>query len=794
MICGHLAHARAAFCFGLKNGASAPARLLASLVLLMLGASAMATGAVGFHGVVVNGVTQPGFALLLLDDRARPYLAYKDFIALGFSMELPRVVMDDLELVPLYGHEGMVVVIDAKQSMVFLEVEPHWYARTRMDLNTTQSGQPLPAQPGALLNYSIQASRSGEAEVNLGSSQSLSLFGSAGLLQLTTAMTSINLNQTSTVSPPERKFIRLGTTFLRDDTEHLTTLSVGDGVLQASVGTPGVRYGGFSWQSNFGLNPAFSTLETPTLFDSARLPSTLEFFLNDRRVGTPVAVAPGAFEISGLPTVGVNGTLQVLIRDALHNERIVAVPYLHTASLYRQGLHSFSYTAGLLRPDLDQYDTPFIASSHRWGLLRWLTLDAGATLSKNQSSVGVGATTALSGNVKGDVNLALSNSQAGAGQKVNASAQWQDSIGSIGASYSNSSPGFGLLGDSLSLQARPQDEKRLFAARALGQDLGSVSISFGSLSTWSGNTRSISSLGWSRSFAGVNLSLSAVHTTDGTLLQLSVNVPLERHAFLSGSVQTQEGGIAVRTHYATAHVMGKGIAWHLGMTAVDPNTPNEQASFAATVDARSDFGEYGLDLDSRPNEQSWRTRMAGSLGVLAGRRFIGPPITGGFALVSTGDAPNIPVYRWNLPVTVSDASGLALVTTLSPYQKNLLTVKPEDVPLQYRVANSEITAIPGGRGGVLVNFAIVRERPAMLVLELPNGHALPVGATVFVPATGESSPVGMRGEVYLQNLPEHSELLVRLKEEWCQVTIAFPSTTDPQPRLGPYVCALHGAP
>ena len=781
-----------------RNSARARKRagpyFLLYLLFLMLGMSTLANTPSGFYGVVINGVTQAGFALLVLDTQLRPYMAYQDFLTLGFSKTIPPVIQDGMSLVPLYGNEGMVVKVDTKRLLVTLDVEPHWYAPTRMNLNAPQVGTPLPAPLGALLNYNLQASRSGNASVAMNSTQVLSLFGSAGLLQLTTAMKSVESRQATLNPAKEKKFIRLGTTFWRDDPEHLTTLTVGDDVLQAGTGVPSVRYGGVSWQSNFGLNPSFSTLETPTLFDAARLPSTLEFFLNDRRVGSPITVAPGPFEISGLPTVGVNGAVKVLIRDALNNERVVVVPYLQTSSLYRQGLHGFSYTAGLLRSDLDRYEIPFLASSHRWGLTRRVTLDAGAALSAHQRSAGAGATMALFGQAIGNVNVAVSHSPSGAGKKLGASVQWQDSRASMGASYSHASSAFGLLGDARNARQRPRDDMRFFAAHALGSELGSVSISWGRLSTWSGKSRSISSMGWTKSFGGTNVSLSAVRSPDGTQLQIMLNIPLERGAFLSTSVQKHGQAITARTDYATASVTDKGVAWRGGMEANNAEVTSERSRFFAGMDMRSNWGEHGLDWVSAPNGASWRARTAGSLGMLAGHRFYGPPIYGGFALVSTGDAPDIPIYRWNLPVAVSDSQGMALVTTLNPYQKNLLAIKPEEVPLQYRVASNEVTAIPRGRGGVLVDFSIVRERSAVLVLSSPDGQPLPIGARVHVLSSGETASVGLRGEAYLQNLPAKTEVEVRVKQKKCHVSIDSPLTTDPQPRLGPFVCDLRETP
>lgn len=778
----------------LRAGAAVLQRAWQVALLCLLGSVALAQGVSGFHGVVLNGMPQPGFVYLVFDDAAHPFMALRDFNALGFVTPVTPVVRDGLEVVPLFGQNGLSARVDANQLTLVLDVEPHWYAGTHLSLNALHAGKPLPATPGILFNYSVQLSRAGDSSVVAGSTQSVSAFGSAGHFLLTTALTSADSHAYSTERLTGRKFSRLGTTFQRDDEERMTSLVVGDGVLSAGVGVPSVRYGGITWQSNFGLNPAFSTLEVPAIFDSARLPSTLEFYLNDRRVGGALPVAPGPFEIGSLPTVDGAGQVKVVIRDALNNERVVVVPYLHTARLYRQGLHSFSYTAGLLRPDLDRYNTPFLASSHRWGLTRWLTLDAGATLSEDHNSLGVGGTFPLFDHVIADARLAMSKSAAGVGHQWGASAQRVVSVASLGGSFSHSSESFSMLGDSNSASLRPRNDLRLFAARALSHDLGSISASYGRLSSWEGSPRTISSVGWSRSFHDFSISATGVRTNGQSSVLVSVGIPLERQAFLSSSLQWRESTTTWRTDYSTAPLTDNGVAGSVGMTTAYPAGGDDVLSYRAALDARSDFGEHGVAVESYKDSLAWRAHTTGSVGMLASRWFYGPPVSAGFALVSTGDATNIPVYRWNLPVAVSNARGIALVTTLTPYQNNLLAVRPEDIPLEYRITSHEVTAVPRSRGGVFVEFAMLREHPALLILQLPDGEAVPPGALVTLVATGETALVGQRGEVYLPNLPLQSEVDVVLKASHCRFTVVRSVSSDPQPRLGPYTCELRRGP
>ena len=733
--------------------------------------------------MVVNGLKQAEFAMLVFDAQARPYMAAADFQRLGFDRSPPSQQRQGLVVVPLVGHQGLSVRIDGNAMRVLIEAEPHWYSPTRLNLRAPRAGQPLAAPAGALLNYTVQASRVQPGALALTSSQSVSVFGPAGQLQWHSAARSASSDPRS--AP---RFLRLGTTFVSDNLHQLTTTTLGDSVLPASTGVPAVRYGGLTWGSHFGLDPGFSMLNTPSLFGTARLPSTLEFYLNDRRVGSSVAVSPGPFEITGLPTVGVQGTLQVLVRDALQNERTLSLPFLQHAGLYRPGLHSFSYTVGLLRPELERYDTPFVASAHRWGVTPRLTLDVGAALGARQRSAGLGSTVALSPSVIANLSLAASQAPIGSGQQVGASAQWRGQQASMGGSYRQASAGFQMLGDTSTPDQRTQQDLRFYAAHTLDHGLGSLSLSWGRLTPGSGSPRHISSVGWSRTWGRANLSLSAVQTNNSASLQAALNMPLERGAYLSTRLQHQSDRLAWRTDVNTPAATDRGLSWRLGLHTPDLARTMTPSQWVAAVDSRSSVGEHGLEWSDGPQGSAWRVRTAGSVGYLAGRTFVAPPISGGFALVSTGDAPHVPIYRWNVPVAVSNAQGLAVVTTLVPYQKNLLAVQPQDVPLHYRMDRHEVMAIPHGRGGVWVDLAMVREHPALITLTLPNGQHLPAGPMVRVASSGEMAPVGLRGQVYVHKLAEQDRLDVDHLGQTCSITVNHPPTTDPQPRLGPWVC------
>ncbi|CAK0745292.1 P pilus assembly porin PapC [Gammaproteobacteria bacterium] len=750
----------------------------------LTGSSIEKKGVEGFYTLYLNGVLQNDFVFVFVDDVLHLYMAEKDFRALDFAVAVPAVERNGIQVVPLFGQNGVSAQVDSTRMALLLEVPPSWYSGTHINLAPSQLRKITAAVPGALFNYSLQFIREGNTALGTSSGQSLSVFGPMGLFQVSTAMTSFD-----PISSGSR-FRRLGATFFHDNEKNLTTFTLGDSVVPSSVGVPAVRFGGVSYQRNFGLEPNFSTLETPTIFNEARLPSTLEFFLNDRRIGSPVAIGAGPFEIGGLPTVDTSGQIKVLIRDALNNERIVTIPYIRSPRLYREGLHSFSYTAGWLRPDLDRYQTPFMITTHRYGWTRWLTLDAGVTASAASKSLGISATFPLRNNMIGDVSMASSRSAAGSGQQFGSSSQWLGKRSSVGVSINHSSRIFRLLGDTDDDQDRPRNDFRLFAAHEFSSNFGGVSATFGRLSVWGGATRLISSLGWSKSFEQFSVSINGVRNNNSTAILLILNVPLGPRGFLSNSVQQQDGELALRTDYSNLPVADLGTGYRMGIAENYPKQGRQQQSAYANIDARSPYGEYGLDVDIRPDQTSWRMSTAGSVGILSNHPFLGPPINSGFALVSTGDVSGVSIYRWNLPVAVTDSRGLALVTDLSPYQDNLLALRPDEIPFEYRITNTEMIAVPHGRGGIFVEFPIYHERPAVLVLQLPDGRPIPAGAIVTVMKTHESALVGLRGETFVQNLPEQTEIEIPISRRYCRVVVNRPQNNDPQPRLGPYTCAF----
>ncbi|WP_411359818.1 FimD/PapC C-terminal domain-containing protein [Pseudidiomarina salilacus] len=162
--------------------------------------------------------------------------------------------------------------------------------------------------------------------------------------------------------------------------------------------------------------------------------------------------------------------------------------------------------------------------------------------------------------------------------------------------------------------------------------------------------------------------------------------------------------------------------------------------------------------------------------------------TGSFAVVKVGNMANVPIYRSNQLSASTNASGMALVPNLLPYQVNQLTIDPVELPFDIEIQSVREMAVPFARSGLFVNFPVHRSRNALVLLHRLDGSVVPFGARVTVSSSAQEFVVGKRGEVYLMNLADNNHLSVRWQDGACDLTLTLDPTGPREPRIGPVTC------
>ena len=142
-------------------------------------------------------------------------------------------------------------------------------------------------------------------------------------------------NDLSLVEPElASPWIRLDTTFTRDDPERMRSLRLGDVISRPGPWGGALRIGGVQIASNFSTQPMFVTFPVPSMFGDARLPSSLDLYI-DGRLRYQRDLAPGTFRIDDVPVVTGSGEMQMVVTDILGRERIYTQEFYASPELLR---------------------------------------------------------------------------------------------------------------------------------------------------------------------------------------------------------------------------------------------------------------------------------------------------------------------------------------------------------------------------------------------------------------------------------------------------------------------------
>jgi outer membrane usher protein len=325
----------------------------------------------------------------------------------------------------------------------------------------------------------------------------------------------------------------------------------------------------------------------------------------------------------------------------------------------------------------------------------------------------------------------------------------------------------------------------VFASVGLGH-LGSLSVSrtresfYGASSLDILSARDSINLGW----LGY-LTFSVIRTVSGsadTTVALSLTHSINARTSLSSTTASDSTGTTTELDLQQNLPAGRGMGYRLIA---------DEGAFEAvdgTLDLQGDTGNYEIEARQQPGATFAQVSAAGGLALLGGHVFPARTIDDSFAVIQVGSENGVRVYRENQLIGQTDTRGYMLVTGLRPYQDNSVRIEQADLPLDIVIDTVQVQAVPYFRSGVLVSFPVEHPHGALLSVRLENGNPLPAGAVVKVAGVEEEFPSGLHGEVYVTGLKERNELRADWPGGSCRFSLPYKPSTDPLPRLGPYIC------
>ncbi|MBX3725690.1 MAG: fimbrial biogenesis outer membrane usher protein [Xanthomonadales bacterium] len=629
--------------------------------------------------------------------------------------------------------------LDTTQLRLAFEVDPDRLPAQRMDLADDFRPGPPPGGLSAVIGYDLGYAHATGSPGRLGAALDAAL--SAGRATCGSGLLVSNRGDALRRGDSRCQF---------DWPERMMSLTVGDAIGGDSALLPPVRYGGVRIGSDFETNPYFNTRPLLAVEGSARLPSTVELYL-DQQLALRSEIAPGPFRIEDLPAHTANGELRVVVTDALGRQSVTSAPVFVDPRLLRPGLVDWSAEAGRLRLDYlgegDRYGERFASARFRRGISDRLTV--GGQVQVREEGGLVGAELAWQAGARGmlEAAVAASRDDDGAGLAWLLGYAWRGRALSFGLRHWQADDGFSSLAWDEPGQAPERLTQGWLGWRV--SDTVSLSLSLLERRQRALDDQRLATLGLNlRLWHWSQLLVSVSHPLDGSddlRASLVLSVPFGRGYHGRAGVHHDGERTGLRAGVQSPWPDDTGVAWRLDAEAGGHRDSLSGSALWRGRRAQAQVAGFH-DLDGATSLQAGLT---GSVLLAGGGVHLARPETGSYALVRVPQA-GVRVLRDNRVVAVTGDDGVALVPGLRPFQRNRVALEGADLPLSLRTGHAALDVVPGRRQVVTADFAATRVRWLSLRIALPGGAVPPPGAAVRGAGLAGDSVLGFEGELFLE--------------------------------------------
>lgn len=736
----------------------------------------------------VNGERRPGI-VYLVQTGGRTYLDSRTFATLDLvksDATPPAIEFEGRKYVDLSAVAGLNFSIDTARQELILQIAPDTLQGTRASLLSGSRQRPKTPDWGGFANYSIfgyaqEGSTYGRSSQYVSGAGELAIFGPYGSGQI-----SAIANPSIVGSGQESGIVRLDTSWRYDDIEHMRTLVVGDAISLPGSWGQAVRYGGIQYSSNYSLQPGFITYPLQSIGGLAALPSTVDIYANNQRLAAQ-PVQGGPFSITNVPLISGSGEMSVVVRNAFGQEQIITQPFYVAQQLLAPGLSQFAFDLGSARYNYGIESADYrgwIGSGvYRYGITDELTLEGRAEGSNQVRGGGVVADYLIGRFGVLSAGLMASSSDRGEGTRAllgftrqaerlsfTVRSNWAsadyEAVGEVGPRLSRLSFGsvasnFGRAG-SIALAWTRQKYRELPSL-----DVGTVTYSVPA-----------GPLGY------FTLSASrAVGDPSQTQVFAGFSFPLGSASGFAGYQNTRSGGSD--TGYGTVSVVqAPPIGAGYGYRVIAQTDERAEAGIVYA----NDIGRYSLDVARYDNQSAVRGSIAGGIAFLGGSTFLARPITESFGVVKVGDIVGVDVLQDNISIGRTNAAGQVIVSRIPAYNTSKISIDPLSVPIDARISRTQDWVTSYYRSGVLIDFAVKRERNALLRFVDDRGRPLPVGTWLSVVGRDDRYRVGFDGEVFVSDVAGQHRLHVEAPAVRCTVAITLGAEAPAVSDLGTFTC------
>jgi P pilus assembly protein, porin PapC len=498
----------------------------------------------------------------------------------------------------------------------------------------------------------------------------------------------------------------------------------------------------------------------PEIRGTASTPSRVVIKQNGRTL-YETSVPQGPFILDELPNTSWDGDLQVEITGADGKKSGYTVPYASVPLSLRPGVWRYGAVVGKTR-DYSSADALFADFTFERGMSNLLTANAALRVGEDYQALLMGGVLATR---LGAFGVDITGSQA----KVHADSlsgwrlqtNWSKSFSPTGthvalAGYRYSTEGYRDYGDVLGERgaAKQNESWRSDTLRQRNQFTATVNQTLGeygnlwlsgSMMDYYGNRGNSTQLqaGYNTTVGRVALGMSLsrqdtwLRSADSSqgqkenVFTLTLSVPLSfgerEHTLALSASQAKHAGrssqMALSGALDSEETLNYSLSagWQQGQGGAGDTT-----DWNGSLQKSTSFGTLNGSVAQAQNYQQWTAGVRGAVVVHRNGIVAGPWVGDTFALVEAPGAAGAKVGG-GLGATVNN-SGYALVSSLTPYRYNTVTLDGSEMDTHTELQESQRRIAPIAGSAVKLRFSTLAGYP--LLISVSGKTSLPVGASV----------------------------------------------------------------
>lgn len=521
-------------------------------------------------------------------------------------------------------------------------------------------------------------------------------------------------------------------------------------------------------------------------------------------------VAPGAFVLDDLYPSSSGGDLEVTITESDGRQNRYVQAYASVPTLLREGTWRYSATAGRYRSAYgsNEREPTFVQATAARGLGSEFSLYGGITAADIYQSglVGVGKNLRSLGAISLDVSHARTSTERLKSQGQSVRFLYAKSFEEVGtnfriAGYRYSTSGYRTFQEATGVDDFEQgyrmpnrrNELRFDAAQSLGS-WGSVYASARQQSYWNTNQKErLIQVGYSGFYRQVSYNVFVNMNTgrngsNDRQVMLSLSIPLGASRS-SAQYSVVTGNNGQTSHQAS--VFGSALEdsqLTYNLTAATSNQNGVSSTGNASYLSR--VGRFDLGASQGRGYNQISAGLSGGIVVHGDGVTLGQPLGETVALVRAPSAEDVRFESH--PGVSTNASGYAIVPSLSPYRSNRLAMRTADLGDTVEVKNAAVNLVPTRGAVIQAGFDTVVGFRLMMTLTRKDNSVVPFGARIDDAAGQEIGIVGQDGQAFVTGAQQSGTMRIvwgRGANDSCGVSYSLPQEDRPAPiREVSYTC------